>query len=168
MGRGIRRLEGGGVRVKLSMRERDLLRSLPAQLEPILRGGHDPAGVRERLFPTAYEDADAEAEYRSLVGEELTDERIGAVHAFAETLEAGATRRQTWQVELDSDEAHAWLSALNDTRLVLAAVAGVTSEDAWDRIGYSDDPTSVVLWHVSALQEELITALMGGLGGGST
>lgn len=163
MARGIRRLEGGGVRVKLTSREREILRSLPDQLEPVLRGEHDPADVHARLFPPAYDDADAEAEYRALVGHDLADERLASLHAFAETLDGGRMQRHTWEVELDADETAAWLSALNDTRLILAAVAGVTSEEAWDRIAFRDDPTSVVLWHVSGLQEELIAALTGTL-----
>ncbi len=164
---GIRRLPGGGVRVRLSPRERDLLAALPAQLRPLLSGESDletPAGrVTSRLFPSAYDDPMEELEYRELVGSAIGEERLAAVEDFARTLEGGSARRGTWTVDLDAEEADAWLSALNDSRLTLAMVAGVTEESEWERGPDRRDPTSIALHYLGWLQEELLGALMGTL-----
>lgn len=160
---GVRRLPGGGVRVRLSGREREILRSLPARLRPVLADEEDPQGVRSRLFPPAYDDPEEEAEYRELVGEGLVEERVAAVDVFARTLEGGRTGRLAWTVDLSADDAAAWLSAVNDVRLLLAAVVGVTSEDAWETGPDRRDPTSVILWYLGWLEEELVAALAGDL-----
>jgi uncharacterized protein DUF2017 len=163
----IRRLPGGGVRVRLTVRERDLLASLPAQLRPLLAGDHDldtPAGpVRRRLFPAAYDDPLDELEYQELVSVQLSSDRLAAVEDFARTLEGGSVRRSWWSRELDAEQAAAWLSALNDARLTLAMVVGVTHEDDWQRGPDRSDPTSVALYYLGWLQDQLLGALMRSL-----
>lgn len=166
---GVRRLDTGGVRVRLTPRERDLLRSLPVQLRPLVAGERDldtsVGWVGQRLFPAAYEDPLDDYDYRELVGSSISDERAAALDAFAETLEGGTARRFTWSVDLDEERAHAWLSAVNDARLVLAMVLGVTEDGDWaDRVR-EGDPTGMVLAYLGWLQEELLTALMPGLRG---
>src|SRR5690606_21065413 len=103
LGHGIRRRAGGGVRVRLAPRERAALRALPDQLRPVLRGDEAPERVVERLFPPAYDDPEAEREYRELVGDSLADERLAAVEAFERTLAAGDEGRLGWTVDLDPD-----------------------------------------------------------------
>lgn len=165
LGHGIRRRAGGGVRVRLAPRERAALRALPDQLRPVLRGDDAPERVVERLFPTAYDDPEAEREYRELVGDSLADERLAAVEAFERTLAAGDEGRLGWTVDLDPDEAAAWLSAINDTRLVLGAVLGIETEREWGEGPDPDEPASVLLYYLGWLQEELLAALSGDLGG---
>lgn len=163
----IRRLPGGGVRVRLSTRERELLASLPAQLRPLLAGEHDldtPAGpVRGRLFPAAYEDPLDELEYQELVGTQPTSDRLVAVEDFARSLQGGSARRGWWTRDLDPDEASAWLSALNDARITLAMVVGITDEGQWGRGPDRSDPTSVALFYLGWLQDQLLAALSGAL-----
>lgn len=164
---GVRRLPGGGVRVRLSSRERDLLRSLPAQLRPLLSGSQDlvtgSGSARDRLFPPAYEDPLDELEYRELVGSQVSEERLAALEDFARTLEGGSTRRLSWMTDLTSEEADAWLSALNDARLTLAMIVGVKEERDWEQGPNRSDPSSVALFYLGWLQEELLAALMGRL-----
>lgn len=164
---GIRRLPGGGIRVRLSGRERDLLRSLPDQLRPLLAGERDvvtDAGrLSDRLYPSAYDDPLDELEYRELIGTSVSSERLAAVEAFARTLDGGTARRLTWSTHLDADEAHAWLSALNDARLTLAMVVGVTDESVWDRGPSTGDDRSLALYYLGWLQEQLLAALSGTL-----
>ncbi len=164
---GVRRAADGGVRVTLTSRERDLLRSLAPQLRPILAGEQDldTAGgwVRERLFPSAYSDPLDEMEYRELIGDGLARERLAALDAFAATLDGGAEGRLTWSTSLDADQAHAWLSATNDARLTLAMVLGVTDESEWERRPDPEDATTVVLHYLGWLQEQLLAALSGQL-----
>lgn len=163
---GVRRLASGGLRVTLSARERDALRSLPAQLRPIVSGEADeePArALRARLYPPASTDAELEAEYRELAGEELVAARVDALETFARTLGQGETRGATWSVELQPEDAQAWLGVVNDARLILAGVVGITSEEQWERGFDADDPASALLWYLGWLEEELVGALLGSL-----
>ncbi|MPZ87086.1 MAG: DUF2017 family protein [Nitriliruptorales bacterium] len=163
----IRRLPDGGVRVRLSSRERELLRSLPGQLRPLLSGEQDlvteTGRVQDRLFPPAYDDTLDEMEYRELVGSQPGEERLAALEDFARTLEGGTLRRLSWLTDLTAEEADAWLSALNDARLTLAMIVGVTEERQWETGPDRSDATSVALSYLGWLQEELLGALMGRL-----
>jgi len=165
---GVRRTADGGVRVTLTPRERELLRSLAPQLRPIVAGERDldTAGgwVRERLFPSAYDDPLDELEYRELVADGLASERLAALDAFAATLDGGSAGRSGWSTTLDPEQAHAWLSATNDARLTLAMVVGVTDESEWERRPNPDDATTVVLHYLGWLQEQLLAALTTDLG----
>lgn len=161
--RGIVATAGGGVRVRLSQRERELLQSLPEQLRPLLTGDHAAPAVAARLYPPGYDDAKLEEEYRSLIGDDLVTQRLAAMDAFAQTLDGGATTRGRWSVELDAETADAWLSAINDARLIFGELLGITSETDWESGPSDDNPASVVMYYLGWLQEELVTALMGAL-----
>lgn len=163
---GVQRLADGGLRVTVGASERDALRSLPAQLRPIITGEADTdlaEAVRTRLFPSAYAEPDLDEEFRQLVGSGLADQRIDQLETFSRTLGQGEERHGRWQVDLDADEAHAWLAVVNDTRLTLGALLGITSEQEWEGGPDSDDPASVMLWYLGWLEEELVQALMGSL-----
>jgi hypothetical protein len=163
---GAKRLPGGGVRMRLAAREREVLRSLPDQLRPLLAGEVDVEGLGDRLYPSAYpEDPLAELEYRELAQDEVVSWRVGALDTFAETLERGEDGRLGWSVELTPEEAEAWLSALNDARLTLGVLLGIVEEGDWEGGPDEDNPSSMVLAYLSWLQEDLIVALMGSLEG---
>ncbi|MPZ71829.1 MAG: DUF2017 family protein [Nitriliruptorales bacterium] len=157
--RGIVARADGGVTVHLSARERDLLRSLPGQLRPLLAGEAEAPTVSSRLFSRGYEDNELEAEYHSLVAEDVVSQRLAAMDAFAVTLEEGSQRGGRWRTELDAEAATAWLSAINDGRLILGALLGVTDESAWEQHADDENPTSIVLYYLGWLQEELVAAL---------
>lgn len=148
--------------MRLPVDERELLAGLPEGLRRILRG-EVRSDVHDRLFPPGSSDPDVERDYRSLVGQDLVDGRLTAVDAFAESLEGGRVRRRMWVVDLDDEQAHAWLSVTNDLRLVLAPLAGVMSEEAWSAGPDQASGESVLLYHLSWLQEELLAALMATL-----
>lgn len=149
--------------MRLTTRERDLLRALPDQLRPILTGEERAEQVRQRLFPPAYDDPVDELEYREMVGPGLVAGRVEALDVFARTLDTGEARLQTWTVELSAEQAAAWLSAVNDARLALGSLLGITSEQQWERGPDRSQPSSVALWYLGWLEEELVTALMGDL-----
>lgn len=163
---GIRRLPDGDFLVRLPNRERQVLRSLPEQLGSVLAGEQDIGGAVERLYPRAYDAAGDEAEYREMVGDSLVEERLEALEAFARTLDGGQLRGSGWRVQLDPDEADAWLSAINDARLVLGCLLGIADESRWERGPDADDPTSMMLYYLGWLEEELVAAMMGGLPAG--
>jgi hypothetical protein len=160
---GVRRLDGGGVRVRLSAREHEILSSLPDQLRPLLGGkgdGEAELRVRARLFPPAYEDRLAEEDYRDLVGAGLSEERLAAVETFARTLARGSGGRLGWSADLTADEASAWLSATNDARLTLGVLLGITTEAEWEAGPDHANASSILLYYLGWLQEELIAALL--------
>ena len=154
---GVRRT-ADGVQIRLSVEERSLFDELPDTMRAILRGESHPS-VHDRLFPVGSTDPDVEADYRALVGEDLVAGRLAAVDAFEASLDEGRTRRRMWILDLDFDQAHAWLSVINDLRLVLASLAGIESEEQWELGPDEGSMESMLLYHLSWLQEELLDAL---------
>ncbi|MBW3602546.1 MAG: DUF2017 domain-containing protein [Actinobacteria bacterium] len=164
-GPAFRSLPDGGLSVRLGWRERELLVDAARRLRPVLSGDEDLPRVRGRLFPPAYDDPEAEAEYRNLVGDSLVEERVAALDAFLATLEGGQTRLLAWHATLDAEQAAAWLSATNDLRLILAGRLGVADESHWETGPDLSDRFSVLLYYLGWLQERLLTALSGRLPG---
>lgn len=159
--RGVRRVEDG-VEVMVAVEEREALRSVPPQLRAIMESD-DPTPsaeqVRRRLFPRAYDDDEAEAEYQSMAEADLRQQRFDALETFLRTLDEGIERGRRWQVRLDGQEAEAWLAVVNDARLVLATTVGITDESEWERGPDHDDPASIMLYYLGWLEEELVQAL---------
>jgi Domain of unknown function (DUF2017) len=113
----IRRGRDGRYRLRLPAGERALLRGLPRQVLELVAAS-DPS--THRLFPPAYlDDEEAEAEYRDLMRDELADHHRHALEIMEATLDAD---------HLDEEQLLAWLSALNDLRLVLGTRLGVTED----------------------------------------
>lgn len=163
--RGVQRIDEG-VEVVIGADERDALRSVPPRLRAIVES-NDPTPtadqVRHRLFPQAYEDAEADGEFRSITEPDLVQGRLDALDTFLRTLDEGTDRGRRWQVRLTGEEAEAWLAVVNDARLVLATTVGITDESDWDHGPDPDDPASVMLFYLGWLEEELVTALTGTL-----
>lgn len=158
-----RRISGDRVQLRLPHAEKALLASVLPQLRTVVDGGADVEHLRARLFPRAYDDAEQEREFREMVGDELVDQRRHAVDAALATLDGGTVRPRHWTTVLDREQTESWLSVLHDLRLVLAQLVGITTEDDWERRGDPMDPAALVLWHAGALQEELLSVLMGSL-----
>jgi hypothetical protein len=154
------------VRVTIAPHEADALAALPEQLRPIVEGGveGDAAdAIRERLFPAAYDEPDLDEEFRAMAAEDLVAGRIDALTTFTRTLAERETVRGRVQLDLDADEAAAWLAVVNDTRLALGAILGITTESEWEGGPDADDPASSMLWYLGWLEEGLVAALMGSL-----
>jgi Domain of unknown function (DUF2017) len=149
--RRIERARNGDIRLRLPRDERALLRSLPAQLRRLLAEAPEDPSL-ERLFPPAYDDAEDEAEYRRLMGDELLEGRRRALRVVEETLD---------QDRLTKEQAEAWLTALNDLRLVLGTRLDVTEEMLLERLRpYDPDAFEISLYaYLSWLQEQLVDAL---------
>lgn len=153
LGRRIKRSRRGGVELRLPEEEREFLRTLAPDMRELLGSPDDPAVGR--LFPPAYpEDEERQAAYRLLAGTELMESHLAALDA----LEAAADAER-----LDEDQAHAWMRALNEVRLVLGTRLDVT-EEGIERPRSRDDPRLAAFAaydYLSALQDELINALSG-------
>jgi len=102
---------------RLSAQERQLLAGLPVQVLELLTAA-DPS--TRRLFPAAYpDDAEAEKEYRALVGESLLEHHRRALDSLAEGAMADT---------LEAEDLEQWMGALEVLRLVLGTQLQVTEE----------------------------------------
>ncbi len=149
--RQIRRGRGGEILLRLREDERELLRTLCAELR--VRIEEDPADDDlRRLFPPAHtDDADADDDYRRLVGNQLVNGRTQALETVQRTADSDS---------LSAAEAEAWLTVLNDLRLVLGTRLDVTEEMSFD-LDPSDPrtPELALYAYLSWLQEQLVEAL---------
>lgn len=150
----IRRTRKGEFELRLPAVEREVLRGLPGELRELLPTD-DPA--LERIFPPAHpDDARLDAEYRELVHGDLLAGRLSAVEVMEATVDA---------TRLNEDQLVAWLSAVNDLRLILGSRLGVTEETQYEEIA-DDDPRSQAsaLYHnLGSLEEQIVEALAEGL-----
>jgi uncharacterized protein DUF2017 len=146
----VKRTRRGDFELHLPREERTILRELPEQLRALL-SSDDPA--LERVFPPAYPDEEElQAEYESLVRGDLLRQRLGSADVMQRTIEAS---------RLTEEELLAWLSALNDLRLILGTKLGATEDDDSETIA-DDDPmaSSYALYHyLGWLEEQVVEAL---------
>ena len=150
-GHGIERTPDGDFRLRLPQVERDLLRHLRAELEQMLDATPEDPSLR-RLFPPAYDEEADESEYRRLMRDELLGGRRRTLQVLEET--AGHDR-------LTAEEAQAWLTALNDLRLVLGTRLDVSEETFLDGLDPDDPraPELALYAYLSWLQEQLVEAI---------
>jgi hypothetical protein len=134
IGRRVRRTRKGDYEIRLPDEERALLRTVVPQLADLLEGDLADPALR-RLFPTAYaEDPEKDVAYQRLVRDELADRRRAAARAMLDSVDA---RR------LDDTQLHAWMSAVNDLRLVLGTRLDVSEETPL--VAGPDDPDAPLL-----------------------
>lgn len=150
----VKRVRGGRFALRISGAERDVLRSLPAQLRQLMTG--QDAGANpdlRRLFPTAYpDDPEKAAEYDGMVRDDLVAQRLAAIDVMERTIDSD---------RLSEEELLAWLSSINDLRLVLGTRLDVP-EDLSELEVTPDDPRaeSLALYaYLSILEEDAVSAL---------
>jgi hypothetical protein len=140
----------GTYALRLPSEERELLAGLVDQLRELLEVTTDEPIVR-RLFPTAYhDDPDRDREYQQLVRDELLERRLAALA----TVEATARADEVTQEELT-----AWLTSLNDLRLVLGTRLDVSEDQATIDEDDPDAPAMAVYGYLSVLLGEVVDAL---------
>lgn len=161
--RRFRRISDDRVQLRLPKTEHTVLSSLLPQLLAVVNGEEGVEHLRARLFPAAYDDPERDREFQRLVGDDLVEQRRAALDDVVASLDGGRSRGRTWIVELDQDQAQSWLAVLHDLRLVLAQVVGIRTESDWNTDPATAEPAEIVLWHLGALQEELIDLLTGSL-----
>lgn len=116
----IRKTRKGDFEVRLGDDEREVITNVLQQLAGALRGDAAADPAFRRLFPVAYaQDADKEAEYRELVGDELVQNRLASIE-----LAAAALHEQ----RIDEERLLALMGAVNDLRLVLGTRLDVSEE----------------------------------------
>ena len=138
--------------------ERDVLRSLPGQLRELLTSDDELALTR--LFPPAHpSDEELNAEYRDLVHDELVRERLFA----AGVMEASVDAKR-----LDEEQMLAWMSAVNDLRLVLGTRLDIEEDTDFEAIDQEDPraPAYALYAYLTFLQSQIVDALSESLGAG--
>jgi Domain of unknown function (DUF2017) len=136
---------------------------LPMDIAAILAMDGPPAPpedpVLARLLPDAYgDDPEAAGEFRRYTETGLRSGKVAAARTVLATLPAAGGR-----VRLSAGDAEAWLRSLNDVRLALGVVLGIT-DDYEHEFSHLDpeDPREAYL-HVydflTYLQETLVRAL---------
>ena len=150
----VKRVRGGRFALRISGAERDVLRSLPAQLRQLMTG--QDAGANpdlRRLFPTAYpDDPEKAADYDAMVRDDLVAQRLAAIDVMERTIDSD---------RLSEEELLAWLSSINDLRLVLGTSLDV-AEDLSELDVPPDDPRAeslAVYAYLSILEEDAVSAL---------
>ena len=149
----VKRLRSGRFSIRLPDEERELLRRLPGQLRELL-GTDDPS--LKRLFPPAYlDDPEKDADYQRLMRDELLMRHEQSLATMEETIDA---------TELEEEQLHAWMAALNELRLVLGTRLDVTEdEDFGADLDPSNElaPAYALYGYLGWLQDEVVTALAG-------
>ncbi len=152
--RRVSRTRRGTYLVQLPEPERALLGNLVAQLREVLSETTDDPSLR-RLFPTAYnEDPERDREYQQLVRDELLERRLAALASVEATLA---------DPELTEEQLTAWLSAVNDLRLVLGTRLDVGEELLDIEADDPDAPAYAVYEYLGFLLSEVVDALADGL-----
>jgi Domain of unknown function (DUF2017) len=115
--------------------------------------------VLARLLPDAYrDDPESAGEFRRYTEQGLRSGKVAAAQTVLDTLPAGGGR-----VRLRPEDAQAWLRSLNDVRLAIGTVLGITEdyEDEMEAASWAD-PRSAYLevYHwLGYVQDSLVRAL---------
>ena len=150
--RRIRPIGPGRYELTLDDRDRQGLKELGVWLRGRLMADTTTPAVR-RLFPPAYEkDEEREIEYQELMRDELLERRLEHLDVLEETADAA---------ELDREQLEAWMTAINEIRLVLGTELDVTEdEDPLDVAPNAPDAgLRLVYGALGVLLEEVIAAL---------
>jgi len=136
---------------------------LPGDFAAILATDGPPAPpedpVLARLLPDAYgDDPDAAGEFRRYTEPGLRSGKVAAAQTVLATLPATGGR-----VRLSAGDAEAWLRSLNDVRLALGVVLGITEDYEQEFASLDPEDPRGAYMHVydflTFLQETLVRAL---------
>lgn len=155
---------GGGVHARFEAGEVEVLRRFAREAadraERAADGeeaGADPALAR--LLPDAYpDDPDASAEFRRFTAERIAERKADNARALIDSL--GDPSSGAVEVRLDDAGAQAWLRALTDIRLALAAGLGIEHDGDEGNVHDLESATrrAVYDW-LAVVQDFLVHAL---------
>ncbi len=135
----------------------------PDELEMLLGlSGNDELPddpVLARLLPDAYtDDPEASAEFRRYTEESLRSAKINSAQAVIASVPADGG-----EVVLSEAECQQWLRSLNDVRLAIGTVLGITedNQDLMENFSLEDPRSAYIMAYqwLSELQDSLIDAL---------
>jgi hypothetical protein len=147
----------GGATLVLDEVEAAVLRQLTAEMRALLAGTHDRDDpVWDRLFPKAYEQADDQAAYDDLIGDDLTKHKLEALDTVSTALGEGAAK-----LTLTGEDVGTWLACLTDLRLAIGVRLDVDDELMSQEVDPRDPEAQAltVLHWLGWLQEGLLRSL---------
>ena len=164
---GFRRRRDGRVVLVLQPDEIAVLQRIAADVASLVESPPDD-DVGARLYPRAYLDPtadEAEHDFRELVHDDLMRKRLAALAAITDAPNAGSGRRGAVEIVLEPEAEAQWVAALNDARLVVGTILGVTEEEPGDyKRGDPRFEHGVLYQWLSLLQAELVDLLLGDIG----
>lgn len=144
----IRRVAPGTYAVDLHESAVDLLEHMCSELEALLE---TDSPLLTRLFPTPYGDNTERNEgYAALAGPELIEHRMEALATVRSTLRADV---------VTEDELMAWMRSINDMRLVLGTLLGVSEDTGPPEVPEELSETARVYEFLGYLLEITVAAL---------
>ncbi len=159
------RRRGDSYVARLDPAEAGIVGLLLDQLEQLLTGDADDVDgdeVMARLLPDGHRgDPRLAADYRELTRDSLVAGKADDLAAVRATLPAeGGT------LQLDADQAAAWLRTTNDLRLALGTRLGISAdtEPPAELVSETDQQLAVYYW-LTAVQGSLVDALAAGRAG---
>jgi hypothetical protein len=142
----------------------ELLKQIVRELAEMI-AAPPPGEVTERLFPRAYLDPteeQAEQEWQSFVHDDLVRAKAEALEGVLADLNGAQTAsRERVKITLDEAGETRWLQVLNDARLTLGTVLGVTEESRPDFA--ADDPRAIraaIYDMLTEIQQDLVEVLL--------
>ena len=127
----------------------DCLQSLPAILEQ-----RDAPGVRPRLFPDPATSPEANRDWQQFVAPELNHLFVAAGETLVRdlsTLAADPDHKNHFQVTFAADHLSAWMSALNQARLILGELFGITESDMNKADLDLEQPKDLAIFRINVL-----------------
>jgi hypothetical protein len=144
----VSRRRDGRFDIRLGSDERSVLGAVLGELRELIVQPDDPS--LRRLFPPAYpEDAQRENEYQVLTHDELLDRRLAAIDTVEASLRSDV---------LDQEQLMAWMSAVNDLRLVLGTRLDVAEDMDLPEPDDPDAPAFGLYHFLSYVLAELVDA----------
>ena len=147
--------EGNGYAVDLGAGTRDLLAELCRQSRLLLEH-EDPSSdpAMDRLFPPAYpDDPLADLEFGSTLGDAPKNDKLRAIDTVERTANAD---------HVTEEELLAWISVVNDLRLILGTRLEVTDDP--DDEGPAPDDPSREAFEVYGFLGMLLQEMLAGIG----
>lgn len=146
-----RRNGDGSFSITIPQAERQLLEQLLPQVRELIQD-HDQ--LAWRLFPNPYPKHEKAADqYAEMIGDDLEDKHLAALSTVEETLDAK---------RLDEDQMAAWMSAVNDVRLVIGTRLKVEEETEID--DFEDDTEQSLFLtysYLGLMLERIVMAIAG-------
>ena len=146
------------VALKFNAHEAAILRYLTEQMRSLLRESNPDNPVHARLFPDAYENPKDAADYREIIGGDLSVAKLESLERVAEALGSRGGARIT----LTPDDADAWIRALTDMRLAIGTRLDVTAETMDEEPDPDDprfEPLQIMHW-LGWLQESILDRMV--------
>lgn len=145
---------GDDVVLTLNRSERMLIADMLGILRDALENAEDDGDPAiRRLYPPATMDDDlAAAVYDVIHRGELVEGRRRAIEAVALTLAGGP---------LTGEQAQAWLTTINDARIMIGVRINVTEDSTTADFDDDDSGLFIVYKFLSKILDELVGALMG-------